>query len=168
VDIMVEETWRKALRERGREWVQAELRRRPGRPEDTLYDVVFEEPFPTRQFCLNWCAEQDNRLLHFSGTTIAAIGVFVLLAVCTFKAFQATNERAALQPQLHPSIAASRHMPPRQSSDFSGNSQAQGPSSNAASAAGTTPPDICQYISYDTDRCRVQGPSQYPLPRKNP
>ena len=106
---MVEETWRKALRERGREWVQAELRRRPGRPEDTLYDVVFEEPFPTRQFCLNWCAEQDNRLLHFPGTTIAAIGVFLLLAVCTFKAFQATDRARCAAAQA---ASINRSKPP--------------------------------------------------------
>src|SRR5579863_3841211 len=103
---MAEETWRKALHARGTEWVQAELRRRPGRPEDTLYDVVFEEPYPTRQFCLNWCAEQDNRLFRFSGTTIAALGVFVLFVVCSFKAFQATSEHGAPQPPPRPALAA--------------------------------------------------------------
>ena len=166
MDILVEETWRKALQARGKEWVQAELRRRPGQPDDILYDVVFEEPYPSRQFCLNWCAEQDNRLFHVSGTTLAAICVFVLFVVCTYKAYQAINEPVALRTP--PPIAARQQPSPRQPSNFSGNSQAPGPSGGATSTDSPAQPDICKYLSYDTDRCRVQGPAQYPLPARNP
>ena len=48
MDEQTEAVWRKALQARGKDWVMSELHRRPGLPEDALYDVVFKEPYPSR------------------------------------------------------------------------------------------------------------------------
>jgi hypothetical protein len=71
--------WRKALDAKGRDWVSAALRQRPGQPGDVVLDVVFEEPYPTREFCQRWCAEQDNRMFHLSGHAIAIIVASIVL-----------------------------------------------------------------------------------------
>lgn len=65
--------WRNALQAKGRDWVLTELRTRPGQPQDILYDVVHEPPFPTREFCQRWCVEDDNKILRVAGSTKAAI-----------------------------------------------------------------------------------------------
>ena len=36
-----ETVWRNALTAKGKDWVLAELRRRPGLPGDAVYDIVF-------------------------------------------------------------------------------------------------------------------------------
>jgi len=74
-----EGAWRKALDAKGRDWVVAELRRRSGQPNDVVLDIVFEEPYPTREFCQKWCTEQDNRMFHPSGYSIAIIVASLLL-----------------------------------------------------------------------------------------
>jgi hypothetical protein len=78
--------WRKALDAKGRDWVSAALRQRPGQPGDVMLDVVFEEPYPTREFCQQWCTEQDNRMFHPSKHTIAVIVASILLVVFGIKA----------------------------------------------------------------------------------
>src|ERR1700761_4802993 len=64
-----EDAWRQALRTKGRDWVLAELNTRPGLPQDPLLDVVYVQPFPTREFCQRWCVEADNQYLRLSGHT---------------------------------------------------------------------------------------------------
>jgi hypothetical protein len=46
-----------------------ELRRRAGQVGDVMYDIVFEAPLPTRQFCEQWCAEEDNKAFRISWHT---------------------------------------------------------------------------------------------------
>ncbi len=75
-----EAVWREALKAKGKDWVMAELQERPGRPDDALYDIVFEAPLPTREFCQRWCAEEDNRLFSFTWQKKAAL-VFLILTV---------------------------------------------------------------------------------------
>jgi hypothetical protein len=91
--------WRKALDRKGRDWVTAELRRRPGQPEDVVLDIVFEEPYPTRAFCQRWCAEQDNRMFSLSGYTIALIVTAVLLLAFTIKLVVSWDNVPELQHQ---------------------------------------------------------------------
>jgi hypothetical protein len=78
--------WRKALDAKGRDWVAAELRRRPGQPGDVVLDVVFEEPYPTREFCQQWSAEQDNRMFHLSRHAIVIIIASVVFVAVGIKA----------------------------------------------------------------------------------
>jgi hypothetical protein len=83
--------WRRALDAKGRDWVMAELKRRAGRPNDVVLDVVFSEPYPTRAFCERWCAEQDNRMFHLSGHAIAIIVASILLFAFAIKAVVSWN-----------------------------------------------------------------------------
>jgi hypothetical protein len=99
-----EAVWRKALQAKGKEWVLAELHRRAGQPGDVLLDVVFEEPYPTRAFCRQWCAEVDSRLFNFSWHTQAAIVAMVLFIVCCIKAIQSFSP--ALPPRSAARVAA--------------------------------------------------------------
>ena len=91
-----EEVWRKGLQARGKEWVLSELRRRPGQPEDVLYDVVFKEPYPTRAFCFQWCAEEENRVFRMSWHTYATIIAMVLLIVSILKGIECLERRDCL------------------------------------------------------------------------
>ena len=88
----VETVWRNGLRARGKEWVLSELRRRPGQPEDTLYDVVFKEPYPTRAFCFQWCAEEENKVFRMSWHTYATMIALALLIVSILKGIGAWND----------------------------------------------------------------------------
>ena len=87
-----EAVWRTALMAKGKDWVSAELRRRPGQPGDAVYDVVFEDPLPTREFCQRWCAEEENRLVRFSWEKVAAIVFLVLTIVCAVGAVKSWND----------------------------------------------------------------------------
>jgi len=93
-----EAAWRKALQARGREWVAAELKRLPGQPRDRLLDVVFEEPHPTREFCQQWCAEEENHF-HLSWSTLGAGALLVIVVACGgsggLRARRETNESSA-------------------------------------------------------------------------
>jgi hypothetical protein len=94
------DAWRAALRAKGRDWVMAELNLRAGRPEDPVYDIVHEAPYPTRAFCQRWCAEEDNKGVRLAGTTKAALVAFVLctiflaMAIRGFTGTEAMNLRA--------------------------------------------------------------------------
>ena len=88
-DDPAEIVWRKALQARGRDWVMSELQTRPGRHEDIVCDVVFEQPYPTRAFGCNGvrnfphvvahlridhCADLVRRLLMPSGAKLEPAG----------------------------------------------------------------------------------------------
>ncbi len=88
----VETVWRKGLEARGKEWVLSELRRRPGQPEDTLYDVVFKEPYPTRAFCFQWCGEEENKVFRMSWYSYATLIALVLLIVSILKGIGAWSD----------------------------------------------------------------------------
>ena len=87
---MEEDAWRVGLRTKGRDWVLAELNTRPGLPQDPLHDVVYEPPYPSREFCQRWCVEVDNQFLNLSGSTIgvlcglAVFGIILAMAMHQF------------------------------------------------------------------------------------
>ena len=91
----IETVWRKGLQARGKEWVLSELHRRPGQPDDVLYDVVFKEPYPTRAFCFQWCAEEENTVFRMSWHTYATLIVLALLIVSILKGISAWNDETA-------------------------------------------------------------------------
>ena len=73
----IETRWRQGLERKGRDWVIRTLQTRTGQPDDAVLDVVFEEPYPTRDFCQRWCVEQDNKV----GGAPIATKVAILLMV---------------------------------------------------------------------------------------
>jgi hypothetical protein len=74
-----ETRWRQALASRGRDWVAHELQLRAGQPNEYLWDVVYEAPHPTREFCQRWCAEQENKIVGLSpGITVAMLMLVVV------------------------------------------------------------------------------------------
>jgi hypothetical protein len=174
-----ETTWRKALEARGKDWVMAELRRRPGRPQDVVYDIVFEQPYPTREFCEQWCIEQDNKLFHVSWQLFVMIGLAAVAVVCGF--FGAAG---IISPRVP---APALPMPSREaqagstgnagntasstiySTPQEGTSSQSGTSSGAASgssmsaygaASGSSGPahlpSVCDYQTYQTAECKTQ------------
>jgi len=97
---MEEDAWREALRTKGRDWVLAELNTRPGLPQDPLLDVVYVQPFPTREFCQRWCVETDNQYLRLSGHTkgvlcgVLILGIFIAMAMHSLTSVGTTRLRA--------------------------------------------------------------------------
>jgi hypothetical protein len=100
VDAHVEAAWRKALDARGRDWVEAQLRLRWGQPSDVILDLVYQEPYPTREYCQRWCAEQDNRMFHVSGHTKAIIIALVLLIAFGAKFIVSWNNSPELRNRV--------------------------------------------------------------------
>jgi hypothetical protein len=155
-----EAIWRKALQARGREWVVAELKRRPGQPRDPLLEVVFEEPHPSREYCQKWCAEEENRFHIFSWSTVAAAALLVIVIICAMHAVSSRNEQTtaqAIQASAAARTAASpaplaRSAPLTNDIPTAGDS---GASSTATSAprTATSVPTVCAYQSYPTAAC---------------
>ena len=150
-----EAVWRKALEARGRDWVVAELRRRPGQARDPLLDVVFEEPYPTREYCHQWCAEEENRFHFFSWSIVAAGALLLIMIVCLMHAVssrtaQETEQarQAAQTAMIAASPAPSRGFTPP-TNDI--------PASGASSAPSTavSRPSLCDYQSYQSAACPV-------------
>lgn len=154
MDDLTETAWRTALRVRGQEWVMAQLRTRPGRPEDVVFDVVFEAPYPTRAFCLNWCAEQDNTIFRMSWHSYAAIAMLVLFIVCFCQAVAGWNDHALVQArQPNAPLSAA----PQRAATGAPNVSDTIPNPYAApdsgSSSSSSPSSLCGYITYDTARC---------------
>jgi hypothetical protein len=81
------ERWHAAMRSMGRPAVEAALRRRPGRPTDAVDDVGTELPYPTREFCEQWCTDQDNIVFQFSPRSGVVLGLFVVVFACLLRAY---------------------------------------------------------------------------------
>lgn len=154
-----ETAWREALQQRGKEWVVSQLRTRPGRPDDVVYDVVFEAPYPTRSFCVRWCAEQDNKIVRLSWPIYAAVFMLLLVIVCFWQAIGSWKAHE-LMAARHQSQSAP--LPVAQDKAGSSapnvdvgtpNSHSQSGSPGASSNSSSTPPSLCNYITYDTLRC---------------
>jgi len=148
-----EADWRAALEVRGREWVAAELKRRPGQPHDPLLDVVFEEPYPTREHCQQWCAEEENRFHPWSWSTIAAGALLVMVVVCAMHAVSSRRgQETAQQIQAMANAAAATSPAPLPMSAPLTNDV---PTSNSSSTptAATSLPAVCAYQSYPTAAC---------------
>jgi len=86
-----DQRWRDAMQRMGRVVVEAELSRRPGRPGERIDDIVYEPPYPTREFCRQWCAEQDNVLFRFSPTTGVILVLIVIVTGCLVQVFGGTR-----------------------------------------------------------------------------
>jgi len=71
----------------GRAAVEAALRRRPGRPADPIDDIGGEPPYPTREFCEQWCTEQDNILFQFTPRTGVVLTLLVAVTACLLRAY---------------------------------------------------------------------------------
>ena len=158
-----EAVWRKALEAKGRDWVMAELRRRPGQPGDVVFDIVFEEPLPTRAFCERWCAEEDNRI-RFPWPATVALVFLVLAILCGIQA--AKNWNIPGPSNARPTAAAGpATIPPANSTTNSAISSTtttsytpNSPSSNSTSTSPThnTIPSVCSYATYQTAECKLQ------------
>jgi hypothetical protein len=153
-----EAVWRTALMAKGKDWVSAELRRRPGQPGDAVYDVVFEDPLPTREFCQRWCAEEENRLVRFSWEKVAAIVFLVLTIVCAVGAVKSWNDTP---PQGR--SAATRSAPQAASSRGSNQitndvpgTASRGVAGSSAASNSNSPPLLCAYQTYQTAECKTQ------------
>ncbi len=81
------ERWQGAMKTMGRAAVEAELRRRPGRPKDLIDDIGGEPPYPTREFCEQWCIDQDNILFQFTPRTGVVLTLLVAVTACLLMAF---------------------------------------------------------------------------------
>jgi hypothetical protein len=140
-DFDTEAVWRKALQDRGKDWVMAELHRRPGKPEDPLYDVVFKEPYPTRAFCFQWCGEEENKYFRMSWHTYATIIALALLIVSIVKGISAWNDEATSLQTLQAQTTASGSAGAGGSGDASaganGGTSGGGGTSASASASGS-------------------------------
>jgi hypothetical protein len=155
-----EAVWRTALMAKGKDWVSAELRRRPGQPGDAVYDVVFEDPLPTREFCQRWCAEEENRLVRFSWEKVAAIVFLVLTIVCAVGAVKSWNDTPPPQGR---SAAATRSAPQAASSRGSNQitndvpgTASRGVAGSSAAGNSNSPPLLCAYQTYQTAECKTQ------------
>jgi hypothetical protein len=155
-----EAVWRAALMAKGKDWVAAELRRRPGQPGDAVYDIIFEDPLPTREFCQRWCAEEENRLVRFSWEKVAALIFLVLTIVCSVGAVKSWNDTP--QPQGR-SAAAAKSAPQAAASRGSKQITNDVPGSTSSRAAGSStagnsnsPPPLCAYQTYETAACKTQ------------
>jgi hypothetical protein len=147
----VETTWRQALKAKGKDWVRAELQRRPGHPQDVVYDIVFEEPLPTRDFCQQWCAEEENKMLHLSWHTYAALVAFFITVCCCVAGVRGlTSQQTQASAVGATRVAAPRIMPSEPPNYGEANE-------NGAHFAGESDhrlPDICAYQTYQTDECK--------------
>lgn len=155
-----ESQWLEALKTKGPAWVKAQLQARPGRPDDILYDVVHQEPYPTRAFCQRWCAEQDNRLFQFSGHSRAVLVTVIVLLAFVARMVVSWNNIA---PPPHPryqgggsggGIAAAGGSGAGAAADGSGNTDPTSPITPSAAPSGQqNTSSLCGYITYQTDRC---------------
>jgi hypothetical protein len=147
--------WRQALKAKGRDWVRAELQKRPGQPQDPVYDIVFEEPLPTRDFCHQWCAEEENRLFHMSWYTWVVLVALFLTVCCCFAAIRGvTSYQAQTSAVASGGVAAPRQTssgpPPNEEPD----ANSTGANRAGQSESGQALPDICAYKTYETDECK--------------
>jgi hypothetical protein len=144
--------WRMALERRGRDWVARELQARFGQPEDEVLDVIFEQPYPTREFCQRWCAEQDNRVFSMSGNTIVIIAAFIFLIAVIARAVVSWDN---YRPPEAESLSAGSGPPPRGGDTLQDPSS--GPVPSADNGASSSPPQTsissCTYATYPTAEC---------------
>jgi hypothetical protein len=167
-----EARWRKGLAALGKETVEGELRMGRGYPDEPIYGVVFEAPFPTRSFCQQWCTEQDGKLFSFSwrlpvsimGVVIVASGIFVAargLGTPTAGAFGSDVKTP------RPSLNLSTDLSGAPRTQLYNPSRANTSNSNAVTPTTMTPgtptaglagsssnqSSVCAYATYDSAQC---------------
>ena len=139
-----------------------ELYQRAGRPEDVLLDVVFEPPYPTRAFCWQWCAEEENRI-RVPASLMIALVLAALVLVCVGEAVVGLENLATEQE-----MQANATAPGAVAASPSGSTPVTNdiPSPVSTAPVGTVPSaepslntdlsTICAYQSYATAACTVK------------
>jgi hypothetical protein len=151
--------WRKALQTKGKDWVLNHLRSRPSQPGDTIYDVVFEAPFPTREFCQRWCADEDNKLFNLSGHTIALLVALVIAVICAGRAVHSWHAQNIGQT-FEASITGGGMPGKTASMSDSASADSFDPSTNNNTVSNSDNlPSVCAYITYQTAQCNGQANS---------
>ena len=99
-----ETIWRVALERKGKDWVAYKLRTQCGQPGDDVLEVVYERPYPTREFCQKWCAEQENRMFSMCGHTKVVIVALLVFITVTYGQSQLgmTTDQLKTQPLGEP------------------------------------------------------------------
>lgn len=160
MDDGTEAAWREALKAKGKHWVQAQLNERPGRSDDPVFDLVFEAPFPTRAFCAQWCAEEDNKLFRISGAGVVTILVFVVFMICVVKAIGNWDSGFYHGTTQYGGGASSTGSPTAANTtgNVSDPSISHGivGSSGRSSRSSTSTPSVCSYAAYATAECSSQ------------
>jgi hypothetical protein len=77
------ERWTDALRRLGKEAVWARLSQHPGHPREPLDDIVYEPPFPTREFCQQWYTDEENAF-RVDPAKVGIVAVLALIAIVGF------------------------------------------------------------------------------------
>ena len=90
--------------------VEAELSLHPGGPGDLVLDIVDAPPYPTREFCQQWCAEQDDILFRYSPRMAVILVLGVITTVCLLEAFSGLGV-APVGPREAPSAASTAGVP---------------------------------------------------------
>jgi hypothetical protein len=175
-----EQRWREAMQKMGKPAVEAELQRRPGSPDDLIYDIVYSPPFPTREFCWQWCIETDNTLFRFSKHSVMVLSAVIVLLIAVVQmvgSLSATlsppskmmanqtksqSNQSGTQASAAGSSSSSSSTDPSASpsipsssyvSSSGASSTSSGSSSGSSASSGRTGPLTCAYISYATTRC---------------
>jgi hypothetical protein len=146
-----ERLWREGLERRGKDWTLRALNSRHGQAGDAVLDVVFVEPYPNREFCQRWCAEQENRMFSMSGhTTAIIVTLIVLAAVSTMAVSALENYRppqegyASVNPAPSGEVTAPTNSITDPVPSVTGNT----------SSVTTHPPGLCAYATYQTAACK--------------
>jgi len=151
VILSQDDIWRQGLRKRGKDWVLAELHRRAGGPDDVLLEVVFQPPYPTRAFCLQWCAEEESRIRVPPSLRLALV-VAVLTVVCVLKAVTSFQSLPAEQG-VQASNAAPRAATAQPIGMAAGITPGPGSATQTNPASNTDLSTVCAYQAYATAAC---------------
>jgi len=130
------------------------LTRYPGRLQDPINDLPLEPPYPSREFCLNWCADEDNRSVASNFNTAVVLGLLALLMVsyasCTVSQLLGTSMDPARRTPIAmtpttagatPGGQAPMTSPPPGATftPYSGSASSGSGSSGSASTGSTSP-----------------------------
>ena len=156
--ISDEDRWRDALRTMGVFAVRTELQRRSGSPSDTVYDIVHTAPYPTREFCMRWCCEEENKLPNLSSWFIGIFCTLLVMLFCIIRLAANLNapvpHRAgenAAGPIASASPIDNQGLAPGGMNSSAGYSAPQSSFSSQAYNMGQVPG--CAYTSFANARC---------------
>jgi hypothetical protein len=122
-----------------------------------LLEVVFEEPHPSREFCQQWCAEEENRFHVVSWSTVAAGALLLVIIISGIHAVSSRDEQRTAQTIQASAAArlAASPAPSTRSTPLNNDIPTIGSSdaSRASRSATTIVPSVCAYQSYPTAAC---------------
>jgi hypothetical protein len=87
MDRATVERWREALEQKGLNVVRQQLDLRPGPPNEVLYNIVDDPPYPDRAFCEDWCRGAPPPPVAMSGTGAMVVIMSILVVVFALRAF---------------------------------------------------------------------------------